>query len=249
MSKIKIGDEATSETMLRPGGMVVVAGRRHSARSLTGYIEPGVQLVITGGGNQGFEVLPADQVADRSALPGFGRVVYSTYGDRIRAEHRGDARADAAAKRARTLRMRALGALFGLASGVVAASLALGTPDHWVTVLQWRDTLVGAGLFVLIGGLGLPLLDDTLDDLDSTFAQFTGLIGLMSLGGFGTLLGWLTPKHGFPMALTAASICGVLLLIPVPGLLMLVGASETAEGTEPLAPGENSGPTESRFSS
>lgn len=243
MSMIKIGDEVTSDTMLRPGGMVVVDGRRHSARSLTGYIEPGVLLVITGGSNQGFEVMPADQVADRTALPNFGRVVYSTYGDRIRAEHRGNARADAAARRARTQWMRALGAVIGLASGVAAASLALGTPENWLTALQWRDTLIGAGLFVLVGGLGLPVLDDTLDDLDSTFAQFSGLIGLMSLGGFGTLLGWLTPKHGFPTALTAASICGVLLLMPVPGLLMLVGASETAEGTEPLEPGDSSGPS------
>ena len=204
--------------------------------------------MITGGSNQGFEVLPADQVPDRSELPGFGRVVYSTYGDRIRAEHRGDARADAAAKRTRRLQMGALGALFGLASAVVAASLALGTPENWLTALQWRDITTGVGLFLLVGGLGLPVLDDTLEDLDSTFAQFSGLIGLTSIGGFGMILGWLTPKHGFPLSLTAASICGVLLLIPVPGLLMLVGASESAEGTEPLGPGEGSGPADNQFS-
>lgn len=242
MSAIRIGDEATTETMLRPGGIVSVAGRRHSARARTGFIDVGVAVVVAGGGNQGVEVLPADQVADRMTLPGFGQVVYSTYGDRIRAEHRGDARSDAAARRARTMRMRVLGTVFGSAAGVLAASLALGTPDHWFTALQWRDTLLSAVMFLLIGGLGLPFLDDTLEDLDSTFAQFSGLIGLTSLGGFGAVLGWLTPGRGFPLALTAASICGVLLVIPVPGLLMLIGATETAEGTEPLSPGEPSGP-------
>lgn len=243
MSVIRIGDEATTETMLRPGGIVSLAGQRHSARARTGFIDAGVAVIVAGGGNQGVEVLPADQVPNRLALPGFGQVVYSTYGDRIRAEHRKDARADAAVQRARTLRMRSLGTVFGLAAGVLAASLALGTPDHWFTALQWRDTLLCAGMFLLLGGLGLPFLDDTLDDLDSTFAQFTGLIGLASLGGFGAVLGWLTPERGFPLALTAAAICGVLLVIPVPGLLMLIGATETAEGAEPLAPGESSGPT------
>ncbi len=174
MSVIRIGDEATTETMLRPGGIVSLAGQRHSARARTGFIDAGVAVIVAGGGNQGVEVLPADKSptdwpfpdTDRSSTPptvtGYGQSIAKMLAPML------------LFMRARTLRMRSLGTVFGLAAGVLAASLALGTPDHWFTALQWRDTLLCAGMFLLLGGLGLPFLDDTLDDLDSTFAQFTG---------------------------------------------------------------------------
>ena len=77
---VRIGDEATTASVLRPGGMVVIRGQRYSARSGGEMIDEGTPVIVTGGDNHGFAVRAAAEISDRESLPAFGRAVYADFG-------------------------------------------------------------------------------------------------------------------------------------------------------------------------
>ncbi len=226
---IRIGDNAIAETILRPGGMVAVDGERHSARATTGFVEVGTPLLITGGDNQGLVVIPLEQAPDRDSLPGLGQIVFSTYGDRIRAEKQHDAAAIAAARFARMVRLRRIGVPLGLAAGVLTVAVKLGAPQNWFTAELWLNTLGGLAAFCLFGWWWLPRVERGLADFDSTFTSFTIPTGALSLFGFAAILGWLTPQYGMAVGLVGATLGGGLLMMPLPLFLMFVGEGSETE--------------------
>ena len=237
---VRIGDEATTATVLRPGGMVVIGEQRYSARSGGELIEEGTPVIITGGGNHGFAVKTTVQIADRESLPDFGKVVYADFGSSKRAqaieeERRMQEWLDA--RRRWTKRM-------GLCTGGIFA--ALGVALLWNSVfaaLPLTEAVgVACGLIAagtVIGFLLLRATDGFLRDIDFVLYRFSWPSLCLAFGGFLAGVVWALPGSGVAPGLLWGAAGGLLFGLPLPVITAILvvgspsdgGAARVAEGS------------------
>lgn len=229
--QVRVGDEAKTASTFRPGGIVVIAGQRFSARSGGEVIEAGVSVLITGGDNHGFTVEVAERVSDRESLPDFGKAVYSNFGSSKRAKALQDEESMRKWLAARSRWIRRIGPLTG---GLFAI---LGVLILWRYVfapLEIRTACaIAAGMVAggaLCGFLLLWLIDGFLRDVEFALYRLSlPSLGLLSVGFVaGTVL--TLPHHGTSAGLMWGFAGAILCGLPLPVLAAFFAVGGLSDG-------------------
>lgn len=241
---VRIGDRGRTSTILKPGGFVTVAGDRHPARCLSGFVDASTEVVIVGGDNLGLIVREVASAEEILALPRHGEVVHSSFGAKIGhvgkdKERRRHERRQRTAKRAWVF-----GGICGLICSLTAAFLLKAS---WHTLAPDQPWLVPGMLTVLgiIWGLIVGRC------LCGAFEQFehhrslrlTYTATIMTLAGTTAALVYVMPVRGVWVGLATALSTTVILGAALPALA-LVGewaAGTTDEGTSPAESADEPG--------
>jgi hypothetical protein len=231
---IRVGDEAVAATDLRPGGIVVVHGERHSARTTGAWVGANTVVVITSGDNYGFTVETADGMAARQSLPNYGLPVYSSFGASKRAAGIAAAERAKAWSAARERWIRRVGPAVG--TGSAAAVAWLNWPTMTSSMPSTAAAAFTAGLLATGAILGfglLRLVDHTLRDVEFSLHRFSLPALCLFLVGLVVGSAWAVPRYGLSGGLLAALAGGLALAAPLPLVAALVavsGSGGTGEG-------------------
>lgn len=227
---IRVGDVGRAQTLMCPSGIVIVEGIRYSARSSEGVIQGGEEVFIVRGDNSGLVVLRAGLVENVATLPQYGNAVYASFGDAIAAKGQ---RQEETRRRWAVLRskwLKRVGPLLGLVHGLL---IAWWCKD--MLAARWGADQVWLSMTVLaVGGalLGYPLLafvDRALRGLDESLHRASLASTSLSLIAGTLMLREATAQFGMHWGVFMGAAAALLAAIPVPLLLVLIGA-QTGEG-------------------
>lgn len=223
---VRIGDRAETVTRLSPSGMIVVNGERHSARSQNAIIDAGREVVIVSGDLHGFVVQPASDTLDLESLPNFGRPVHSSFGESVRAEHarllNKERKWQIERQKWRVQvgpRIGLLFAMFGIVAAWSDVSRLSSSREIAVCVL---------GVLALGWGLGralLPLVDRSLEDIDSQLQRFTLPTTCLALLGGSLAAAWSIPHFGVGLGVFVSLVAMFVAGFPLPALMAIASAS------------------------
>ncbi len=224
---------------MRPGGIVVIAGQRYSARSNGELIEEGTAVLITGGDNHGFTVQVAEQVKLRQTLPGFGQAVYANFGSSKKAQALEEEEKMRQWLVARNRAIRRIGPTVGVV--FAAASLALLWQELFSSLSTATAGFYVAGIVGIAAVCGFFLLravDSFLRDIDFVLYRFSLPTVCLSFFGFAAGAIWGIPRSGVAIGLLWALAGSLLCGLPLPAVTALVTVGGTSEGefSEPPQP-------------
>ena len=226
---IRVGDRAVAASPLRPGGIVTIHGRRHSAR-LTGTVGnitlSGTELVIVGGDNSGFLVQPATTLASVD-LPRRGDPVHGSFGAAIQSAARRDVKRRETFERIRANQLR----VRGLAAGTTIGCLAVAICWLWPSV-SWPAEVWQAVLLLVGAPLGFGLaavwlarqLDERFAETDSNLRGLSLLTTILMLLGAATGGAWAIPRWGLLSGVGLAAIAALFLGSPLPAIVLFAAA-------------------------
>ena len=239
---IRIGDRAVAASTLRPGGIVTIHGRRHSARltaTAGDMVEPGTELVVVGGDNAGFIVRLASGV--RSAdLARHGKPVHGNFGAAIQSDARRADRGREIFEGVRVRKLRASGWAVGGGAGLIAVAICWLWPSiSWPgEAWQMMSLVIGAPLGFGSAAVWLSRqLDLQFAETDSNLRGLT--IPTTSLMLVGAAVGgaWGIPRLGVLSGVGLAATAALVLGSPLPAIFMVVAAGAEEAGLEGAGPG------------
>lgn len=215
--QVRVGDEGVTGSVLRPGGVVIIAGQRFSARSHGDLVEEGTTVLVTGGDNHGFTVQTVDRVEVRESLPNYGEPAYSNFGSSKKAQALRDEEAMRRWHVARKRSVRRIGPVTGgffaaLIWGFLWKELYSSIPT--AQLLGVSAGIVGLG--AIVGFLFLSLIDGFLREIDFVLYRFSLPTMCFFFFGLGIGVIWSLPRYGISSSLLCGAACGLLCGLPLP---------------------------------
>lgn len=231
--RVFVGDEAVAATVMRPGGMVLIAGQRFSARSNGEIIEAGTQVIITGGDNHGFTVQRIEQITSRESLSNFGQPAYANFGSSKRAQALAEEEKMRQWILARKRWIRRVGPLTGAA--FAAAGLGVLWSEVFASQTIQQAGLSAAGLLAIGAASGfvlLGLIDAFLRDIDFALARFSWPTLCLVFLGFMAGIGFALPRWGSSWGLLSGVVGSLLLGLPLPLITSLTAVGGTGNADQ-----------------
>ncbi len=225
-SGVQIGDRGQAASRLSPSGFVIVHSERHSARSVSEVIEAGQEVIVLNGDLHGLVVCRVDANTDAAAIPNRGRLVHSSFGASVKAEHARNTEAQRRWEEERTNWQQRVGLRLGLFCATVGIAIAWKPLTRDFSMNQVALVVV-CSMFVggVLGSWLLRVVDRSLDDIDSQLRRFALPTTILSLLGGTLAAAWAIPSYGAVTGIFVAVVVAAMTGFPLPAFMALASSS------------------------
>lgn len=245
--QIRVGDQAKTATRLSPSGIVIVGGRRHSARSVNTVIVADQPVVIVGGDIHGFVVETLSENFDVSSLPDFGKEVHSNFGESVQKTNARRAQAEREWQTQREAWRRRVGPRIGCIFSGVGMTAAWKDISDLPSSTQIICSVIGLLVFgAVLGSLCLRFVDRSLEDIDAQLQRFSLPTVCFGLTGASLAAAWSIPRFGVGLGIGVSLVAAIVAGFPLPALMAFAAATADVtpiDGNEqpPSLPAESVG--------